>query len=219
MSASQNLLVSGKVPLVKKSRTRDLKTMIVLVLPDDKSDERLLELARQGNKNAVGQIYHRYVESIYQFVRLRIGDVQIAEDITSTVFEKLIQGLAQGKGPTKHLRGWLFQVARNAIYDNYGKKQALPLETVEQWSAPSSDDPEERVLAAINTESLREMIQHLSPDQQEVLLLRFDQQLSLKETADVLGKGVGTIKTLQFRAVNRLRQFVERLGLRDESYE
>lgn len=193
--------------------------MIVLVLPDDSSDERLLELARQGNKDAVSQIYRRYIESIYQFVRLRVGDTQGAEDITSTVFEKLIYGLAQGNGPKTHLRGWLFQVARHAIYDSYGKKQPLPLETIEQWSAPTSEEPEQQVLANINIETLREMIGLLSPDQQEVLLLRFDQQLSLKETADILGKSVGTIKTLQFRAVKRLRQFIERQGMEGEYYE
>lgn len=197
----------------------DAHNMIVLVLPDDSSDERLLELARQGNKSAVSLIYRRYVDSIYQFVRLRVGDVLAAEDMTSTVFEKLIFGLAAGKGPKTHLRGWLFQVARHAIYDSYGKKQTLPLETIEQWSAPTSEEPEQKLLANINIEALREMIQMLSPEQQEVLLLRFDQQLSLKETADILGKGVSTVKTLQFRAVNRLRQLIQRIGMRDENYE
>jgi RNA polymerase sigma-70 factor, ECF subfamily len=199
--------------------TRDTSNMIVLVLPDDSSDERLLELARQGNKSAVSEIYNRYIESIYQFVRLRIGDVQAAEDISSTVFEKLILGLAEGKGPKTHLRGWLFQVARHAIYDTYGKKQALPLETIEQWSAPTSEEPEQQLLANMDVEALRDMLQMLSPDQQEILLLRFDQQLGLKETADILGKGVGTVKTLQFRAVKRLRQLLQRLGMENENYE
>jgi len=219
MMNSQNLPFSGRVAISENSCTRDLGNMIVLVLPDDSSDERLLELAQQGDKSAVGQIYRRYVESIYQFVRLRVGDMQVAEDITSSVFEKLIHGLAEGKGPQTHLRGWLFQVARHAIYDTYGKQTALPLDTIEQWSAPSSEGPEQQALANINAETLREMILLLSPDQQEVLLLRFDQQLSLKESADILGKSVGTIKTLQFRAVKRLRQFVEKVGMKDKNYE
>jgi DNA-directed RNA polymerase specialized sigma24 family protein len=79
--------------------------MLVLVLPDINEDDTLLAKARRGDKVAIGQIYRRYVEPIYHFARLRMGDAQAAEDLTGSVFEKLMTALAEGKGPRQHLRG------------------------------------------------------------------------------------------------------------------
>lgn len=189
--------------------------MLMLVLPEPHEDDALLDKARRGDKAAIGQIYRRYVEPIYHFARLRLGDAQAAEDITSLVFEKLLSSLAEGKGPRQHLRGWLFQVARNAIYDSYGKVQSLPIETLDNWESPETITAESALIASHDAESLRKAIGELSPDQQEILLLRFDQQLSLQETADILGKNINTVKALQFRAVNRLRELLQRRSIRE----
>jgi RNA polymerase sigma-70 factor (ECF subfamily) len=189
--------------------------MLVLVLPDIQDDEQLLQKAKRGDKAAIGQIYHRYIEPIYHFARLRLGDAQAAEDLSSLVFEKFMTALAEGKGPNRHLRGWLFQVARNAIYDSYGKVQSLPIETLEEWESPDYIAPEDAAIAHWDAASLRKTIAQLSPDQQEILLLRFDQQLSLQETADIVGKNLNTVKALQFRAVNRLRELLQRTGIKD----
>lgn len=181
--------------------------MIVLVLPDESGDSQLLQRARQDDKEAVAQIYRDYVESIYQFVRLRVGDAQVAEDITSTVFMTLIDDFAKGKGPRSSLRGWLFQVARYKIYDTYGQQHTLPLETINQLES-FTGNPEVELGQSLNRDMLRALIGQLSPDQQEILLLRFDQQLSLQETADIMSKNINTVKTLQLRAVKRLRKLI-----------
>lgn len=188
--------------------------MIVMVLPDPIEDDSLLSRAHRGDKTAISEIYQLYVESIYQFCRLRLGDARAAEDITSTVFTKFIQSLTKGNAPRYHLRGWLFKVARNAIYDSYGKAKTLPIETIEQWEHLDSLHPEQEAIRAINADALRDSLTLLSPDQQDVLLLRFDQQLSLQETADILGKNVNTVKALQLRALKRLRKLLERTGVR-----
>ncbi|MGJ3237733.1 MAG: RNA polymerase sigma factor [Anaerolineae bacterium] len=187
--------------------------MIVMVLPDPVDDDTLLKRARQGDKSAMTIIYRQYVDPIYQFCRLRLGNPQQAEDITSTVFTRFIQSITQGNGPDRHLRGWLFQVARHAIYDSYGKKQPLPVETIGQWENLNSIDPEYEAYKTINADVLREHVAMLSNDQQDVLLLRFDQQLSIRETADILGKNENTVKALQFRAIKRLRDLLQRSGM------
>lgn len=187
--------------------------MIVMTLPDATDDEILLKQARRGNKRAISDIYERYVEAIYHFVRLRVGDSQQAEDITSAVFTALIEQVTTSRGPSSHLRGWLFRVARNHIYDSYSDKQPLPLETIEQMSAPRGDSPEQQAVSAIGQERLQQLIQQLTPDQQEVLLLRFDQQLSLREVSDILGKNINTIKSLQLRAVQALQRAMTRQGV------
>jgi len=184
--------------------------MIVLVLPDASPDESLLRDARRGYRMAVGQIYEKYMEPIYQFVRLRVGDSYTAEDITSTVFVTLVQTLGDGKGPRSNLRAWLFQVARNQVYDYYRRDDPLPIETLDQWfAAPDDINPELQVLQSLDVETIRSTIRRLSADQQEVLLLRFDQQLSLQETADIMGRKVNTVKTLQARALAKLRRLIQ----------
>lgn len=188
--------------------------MIVLVLPNTVNDTTLLDQARNGDKVAIAEIYRLYVDSIYQFCRLRLSDPQQAEDITSTVFTRFIKALADGKGPREHLRGWLFQVARNAIHDAYGQRTPLPIEAIEHWAQGDEANPEYSVFQAIDTDILRQHIMMLSPDQQDVIFMRFAQQLSIHETADVLGKNPNTVKALQFRAVNRLRDLLTKTGMK-----
>jgi RNA polymerase sigma-70 factor, ECF subfamily len=189
--------------------------MIVLVLPDSSQDMIVLNRAYQGDKQAVASLYRQYLESIYQFVRLRVGEQQTAEDITSTVFTKFVLAIKKQKGPRQSVRAWLFQVARNEIYRHYGKTEPLPIETLDQWFKSDDNTPEEYVLADDRKQATRRAIRMLSADQQEVLLLRFDQQLSVQATADVMGKNINTVKTLQHRALLKLRQIIKRDYLKE----
>lgn len=182
--------------------------MIVLTLPDVVQDDNNLLQARQGNREAIAHIYESYKEPVFQFIRLRVGDLYTAEDLTAQVFLKFMRALRGSNPPTQSLRGWIFKVARNAIYDHYGEPAALPIETIDQWVGTPGSDVEGQVLHDLSVERARRAIQMLAPSHQEVLMLRFDQQLSLKETADVMDKDVNTIKALQFRAVNTLRQIL-----------
>ncbi len=184
--------------------------MIVLVLPDVSVDDDRLVRARSGDREAVSEIYLSYFDSVYQFVRLRVGNAQIAEDLTGDVFVRFIRALKEGHAPHTSLRGWIFRVARNRIYDHYGEEPALPSETLDQWIPADMDtNPEVAALRAVDAGRVRRVISMLVPPQQEVLLLRFDQQLSLQETADVMDKNVNAIKALQFRALNTLREILQ----------
>jgi RNA polymerase sigma-70 factor, ECF subfamily len=183
--------------------------MIVLVLPDIARDEEILALARSGDEDAIVTIYHNYFDPVYQFCRLRVHDDQTAQDLTSEVFTRFIKSLKRETAPQTSLRGWIFRVTRNLIYDYYGQEQELPVERLDQWLTTSVDiDPEVQALQTIQVERARRAIGMLSPAQQEVLMLRFDQQLSLQETADIMDKQPNAIKALQFRAVNTLRQIL-----------
>jgi RNA polymerase sigma-70 factor, ECF subfamily len=183
--------------------------MIVLILPDFSVDDARLERARNDDKEAITEIYLSYYEAVYQFVRLRVGEEELAEDLTSDIFLKFIKALKTEKAPHTSLRGWIFRVARNHINDYFGKEKPLPAETIEQWFDIEGDpDPEIQVFQTVEAERIRKAISQLLPSQQEVLLLRFDQQLSLQETADVMDKKPNAIKALQFRAVTALREIL-----------
>lgn len=183
--------------------------MIVLVLPDTRIDEDTLAQARRGDEAAIVAIYQRYYDPIYQFCRLRVGDSEVAQDLTSEVFVRFVRSLKRETAPHTSLRGWIFRVARNLIYDHYGRDQTLPIDTIDQWLVTDQDaGPEVQAIRNMQIDRARQAIRMLAPAQQEVLLLRFDQQLSLQETADIMDREVNAIKALQFRAVNTLRRIL-----------
>lgn len=187
--------------------------MIVLTLPDISDEDHLLTRARQGEQGAILDIYERYFTPIYQYIRLRVGDAMLAEDIAGDVFVKLIAAFRGRSAPRQSLRGWLFKVARNEIYGHFGTAKQFPTTTLDEWLPSSDDDAEARYLRSISTERARHALSMLAPEQQEVLILRFGQALDLQATAEVMGKSVSAIKSLQFRAVNTLR------GILGEDYD
>lgn len=193
--------------------------MILLVLPDVSVEDVLLERAVGGDQTAVMQIYERYFPPIYQFLRLRTNDPQLAEDIASDVFVILVRALRGRSAPRHSLRGWLFRVARNELVRQWGRKQRMPVTELEEWlPAPAEEgDPEITFLRRLTAERTRTAIRMLAPDQQEVLVLRFGQNLNLEETADIMGKSISAVKSLQFRAVNTLRQILGESEERDGS--
>lgn len=185
--------------------------MISLVLPNIPEEDRLLDAAQRGSQDAVMQIYEHYFPAIYQFVRLRVEDAATAEDIASDVFLRLMEALRGENLPRYSLRGWLFQVARNELYRHFGREKSITTGTLEDWlQSPGDYDPEAQLIKTLNVERARRIIRMLGDEQQEVLILRFGQALSLKETADIMGKSVSAIKSLQFRAVNTLRSILLR---------
>jgi RNA polymerase sigma-70 factor (ECF subfamily) len=184
--------------------------MIVLVLPDIPTEDRLLAQACQGDERAIMAIYDAYFDPVFQFLRLRVDDQAVAEDLAGDVFVRLLASFRNNRAPRRSLRGWLFRVARNVLHDHYGEARRMTTTALEEWiPAPDGDAPEARVLARLDAERVRQALRGLSDDQQEVLVLRFGQRLTLQETADIMGKGVGAIKSLQFRATERLRQVLE----------
>ncbi|MBZ0291869.1 MAG: sigma-70 family RNA polymerase sigma factor, partial [Anaerolineae bacterium] len=175
--------------------------MFLIVLPDIAAEDRLLAQARQGNQDAVMRIYDSYFPPIYNFIRLRVDDRAAAEDLASEVFVELVTALQNRKGPRHSLRGWLFQVARNLLHDHY--KTSVSTAVLEEWVlASAEDEPEGQALRALDVDRTRQAMRMLAEDQQQVLVLRFWQGLSLEETADIMGRRVGAVKSLQFRAVN-----------------
>ena len=184
------------------------------VLPDIPTENQLLARANRGDQPALSQIYEVYFPSIYRFIRLRVDETTLAEDIASEVFIRLMDTVGSRNGPHHSLRGWLFQVARNEINKHFGKVKQLPLDTLEDWLPESSDpDLEVQFMRTVDTERARRALRMLVAEQQEVLVLRFVEALSLQETADVMGKSASAVKSLQFRAINSLRSILGELKL------
>lgn len=183
--------------------------MILIVLPDIYEEDRLSHRARLGDKDALREIYALYFPPIFQYIRLRIDDIQQAEDLTSEVFLQMLKAFNGQNPPRKSLRGWLFQVARNILSNHYGRGQKFTVMTLEEWF-PSGDEanPEIQLMQELSREQARQAVQQLAFEQQEVIILRFGHSLSIRDTASIMGKSASSIKSLQFRAINNLRRIL-----------
>lgn len=181
--------------------------MFLLTLPDLAEEDVLLARARRGDQAAITAIYESYFEAVYQFIRLRVNDAALAEDIAADVFVRMVAAFRDHRAPRQSLRGWLFRVARNILADHYGRQERYTEIELDEW-LPDAGDLEAEVGASLRAERIRHAIQSLPREQQEVLVLRFGQMLSLEETADLMGKRVGAIKSLQFRATSKLRDLM-----------
>lgn len=180
--------------------------MFLIVLPDTSTENTLLFRLQSGADDAVMAVYEEYFQPLFHYVRLKTGDATLAEDIVSEVFVKLIRTIGTKSAPHSHLRGWLFRVARNEIATHYQKADKVNIIHLEEWMpAPTETNPENRIGDLMEIHRMRHAIRMLNDEQQEVLILRFGQRLSLKETADIMDKSVSAIKSLQFRAVDTLR--------------
>lgn len=183
--------------------------MIVIVLPDVAQERQLLHDASRKSQSAQKEIYEQYFSPIYNFIRLRVNDREQARDIAADVFLDFFIALNKPNPPRTSLRAWLFRVARNKIYDYYGHKKQISSETLEEWIPASQEhNPESQFLHDYTLERTRRVLGMLADDQREVLILRFGQELSLQETADLMDRSVSAVKSLQFRAVDRLRDLL-----------
>lgn len=189
--------------------------MIVIVLPDIVIEDQLLARARRGDLDSMREIYEQYFPPVYEYIRLRVEDVQTAKDMGSEVFLKLVEAFRRRKMPHHSLRGWLFTVARNEVYAHYGKKQRLRHTVIEEWMpAPAESEPEVAFIRNLDIDLARQAIRQLSPEQQEVIILRFGQMLSLQETASIMGANLNTVKSHQLRALQTLRHILSEMRLR-----
>jgi RNA polymerase sigma-70 factor (ECF subfamily) len=181
--------------------------LLLLALPDLPAEDQLLARAREGDRKAIANIYEAFFEPVYQFIRWRVDDPALAEDLTSDVFIKFLSALRSPYAPRHSLRGWLFQVARNVLRDHY-RQPVMTTPFEEGPNEPAVADFEAQLLAALDAERVRGVFRMLAPDQQEVLILRFGQMQNLEATAESMGKSVQAVKSLQFRAISTLRQML-----------
>ncbi len=155
---------------------------------------------------AVGAIYDRYFPDVYRYVRYRIDDDVVAEDIASEVFLRLLEAAKKRQGPGSSLKGWLIATASNAVNDHLRRKYRRP----ESELSDAMPDQASSVPAEVDAREEKKLVQtaltQLTDEQQHVLALRFGQGYSLEETAAFLKKNVNAIKALQFRALASLQR-------------
>lgn len=169
----------------------------------------LTDSARRGEAWALTEVWHRYSPAVMGYLRGR-GVIE-AEDMTSEVFLQVFRRIAAFRGGESDLRTFIFSVAHARYVDD--RRRVVRRGIDAEFDPVSHDVPvqsaETEAMRELGTQRAVALIETLSPDQRDVLLLRIVADLSLEETARVLGKKVGAVKALQHRALGALRPVVE----------
>ena len=175
------------------------------------TEERtLLEQAQAYDEDALGELYDEYSPQVYRYLYRRIGDAQLAEDLTGEVFVRVLQAIQAERFWHTSFRAWLYRIAHNLVVDHYRRKLPTPMLALDEQLVADQEDPESEVAKQLSHRHLRSAISQLTPGQQEVLALRFGQQLTAREVAEVVGKSVSAVEALQHRALAALRRILEK---------
>jgi RNA polymerase sigma-70 factor (ECF subfamily) len=181
--------------------------------PADPEQDRmaaLLVLAQQGDGEAFGQIYDRYVDSVYRYLYYRVGSHPLAEDLTSETFLRALRRIDSFTWQGRDIGAWFVTIARNLVTDHFKSSRfRLEVTTADMLDADRADDGiEETVLDRLENAALLDAVRQLKPEQQECIVLRFLQGLSVAETAAVMKRSDGAVKQLQLRAVRALAKLL-----------
>ena len=176
----------------------------------------LVELARQGDKEAFGLLYDHYQASVYRFLYYRTRSQALAEDLTSETFFRALRSMNNFRWQGKDFGAWLMTIARNLTTDHF-KAGRTRLEMTTEDMTPhddATDGPEDEVIAGLTNEVLLTALTELPTEQRECLIMRFLQGMSIAETAKALDRSDGAVKQLQLRGVRNLAKLMPE-GLRD----
>lgn len=184
--------------------------------PSDPATEvwALVERAQAGDAEAFGLIYDRYIDTVFRFVYFRVGNRQLAEDLTSDTFLRALKRISSFTWQGRDLGAWLVTIARNLVADHFKSgRYRLEVTTGDVLDADREDrgpegSPEAAVVDHITNVALLTAVKQLNPEQQECIVLRFLQGFSVAETAQAMGKNEGAIKALQYRAVRALARLL-----------
>ena len=177
-------------------------------------ENALVERARRFEDDAWQTIFEEHYPRLYAFLYYRTGNPDVAEDLCGEVFERAVKNIKRFKPRDGGLGGWLTRIAQNLAHDYHRRHRSQPpdpLELNESWIA-MGDDPAQQLLSNESARYLHQALQKLTPEQRDVILLRFIAQLRTPEVARIMGKPQTAIKALQRRALAALRRELEKLG-------
>lgn len=169
-------------------------------------EAQLLEDVRRFDEQALTEVYDLYSPGIYRYALRLLGDVSLAEECVAETFSRFLQVVHQGRGPRNYLQAYLYRVAHNWITDSYRRPGPVMVDLEYGQHANPDADPDEILAANDEREIVRAALAKLTPDQRQVVVLKYYEEWSNSEVAQALGKPVGAVKALQHRGMNALRR-------------
>jgi RNA polymerase sigma-70 factor, ECF subfamily len=169
--------------------------------------QRLVERAQDGEREALEELYLLHFDRVYSYLHMSVGNRHDAEDLTTQTFLKMLEAIGRFRWRNAPFSAWLFRIAHNLAMDHFrATRRWQPEEEVPEPEGAEESSAEEAAMESIGQRSMLELIESLSPEQQQVLTLKFVFGFSNGEAATILGKTEGAVKSLQHRALASLQK-------------
>lgn len=180
-----------------------LKWMFALTMAENHSE---LEGLRRLDSQAVAAIYDRYYPDVFRYLRYRLANETLAEDLASEVFLQMLEAVRKRGGPETNLRAWLLGIANHLVTDHLRRRYRRPEEFLSETMADRGPTLTEEVEQHEHQQLVQSALMQLTLEQQHILALRFGQGCSLEETAVIMKKNINAVKAMQFRALAALQR-------------
>ncbi|MBU1036696.1 RNA polymerase sigma factor [Patescibacteria group bacterium] len=175
---------------------------------DNKYSEKLLIFrAINGEPEAFGSLFDLYSRRIYRYIYFKVSNEQLAEDLASQAFLKVWEYIYKGKR-IKNFKSFIYQTARNLVIDYYRsrEKKELPLIYIsEELVDEIKVDPDQE----IDREALKKLLNTLNTDQKEIIILRYIEEMTIREISNIVDKSTGHVRVLIHRALKDLRKYIK----------
>jgi RNA polymerase sigma-70 factor (ECF subfamily) len=172
-------------------------------------EEQAEQLAVRADADSFVHLYRLYLNPVYSYLYARLGNRQEAEDITSVAFERAWSSISR-YAPTGSFKAWLFTIVNRSLADYYRSRKPAPVEvdTLADVLTDGSLGPEDTVIASEQVRHVMSVMSALSPEQQEIIALRFLGELRYKEIAEILGKREAAVKMAAYRGLDEMRKLL-----------
>jgi RNA polymerase sigma-70 factor (ECF subfamily) len=181
----------------------------------ENDDNAVLDQAVNGDSEAFGVLYERYVTRIYNYIFYRIGSSYDAEDLTERVFMRALRHIGSYNNRGLPFSAWLYRIAHNLVanwYRDNSRRKEIPLDDGILTSHQSSF-PEQEILHNEERERLLHVIRRLPPDRQQLVILKFVDHLSNSEIGQIMGRTEGAVKSLYHRTLLTIREELVSLAI------
>jgi RNA polymerase sigma-70 factor, ECF subfamily len=172
------------------------------------SSPELIGRAKRLDPQALTEIYDIFSPGIYRYALRLLGDQNLACECLSDTFQRFLIALQHGAGPDDYIRAYLYRIAHNWVSDHYRNKSSLEVELDEETQCDLSQDPAHIIVQEFDRQQVRNALALLTPDQRQVIALKFIEDWTNEEISQSLNKPVGSIKSLQHRALRSLRRLI-----------
>lgn len=180
------------------------------------NDADLLERARNLDQEALGVIYDQFSPGLYRYAFRQLGTEVLAEDCVAEVFSRFLHAISRGGGPQEYLKSYLYRIAHNWITDQFRRQPLPPLPYEAELIGDAEANPSRLTAEKLEQERVRHMLRLLTPDQRQVIVLKYYEGFSNLEVAETLDKPVSAVKSLQHRALAALKRMLLNEELIDE---
>jgi RNA polymerase sigma-70 factor (ECF subfamily) len=177
-------------------------------MPDTNADESLVRRAQQGEQGAFAEIYEQYQPAVYRYVYYRVGDVPTAEDLTSTVFMRLVERIDRYRYRGRPLLAWIYTIARNVVFDYHRRAERSKVVPLDEQLIDDSSNVERAVQQRLTQSRLSAAMAELTEEQRQVIILRFMEGMTCQEAGLMLDKSTGAVKALQHRGLAALARIL-----------